>query len=74
MSDHDDIIILKEQMKVALEQQEKVIDALGTVSDDLKTFKGLITTGKWIFGAVLLTLGALGHKSADWITKLFYGS
>lgn len=72
--DHDAIIILKEQMKSVMDIQEKILDSISKVSDDLVTFKSLITTGKWIFGAILLTLGALGHKGVDYISQLFSGN
>lgn len=73
-TDHDDVIILKEQMEVLQATVEKMVNSLTNVGEDLRTFKNLITTGKWLFGSILLALGALGHKGADWIHSLIYGN
>jgi hypothetical protein len=73
-NDHDDIIVLKKEMETMSTSFNKLVDKFEILSDDLKTFKNLITTGKWLFGTILLTLGAMGHKSVDWIHSLIYGN
>lgn len=73
-NDHDDIVILKEQMRTAVSQNDELIDKLASLTEDLRTFKSLITTGKWVFATILFTLGVIGHKSLSWLSQFVWGN
>jgi len=65
-----DIVRLQEQMKAVLDTQEELIDTQKQILTELNTFTSAIKAGKWIFGLILLTLGAIGHKGIVWATDL----
>lgn len=71
MSQEVDIAVLQEQMKTITASIGQLSLDLKDVKEDLKTFTTAIKTGKWIFGFILVTLGALGHKAWSPIVNYF---
>lgn len=62
------IAILQEQMKTVLLAQEQLINNQTEILKEIQVFTTAITTGKWIFGSLLVIIGALGHKGIVWAT------
>lgn len=68
IKNREDIVRLQEQMKTVLLAQEQLINNQTEILKEIQVFTTAITTGKWIFGSLLVIIGALGHKGIVWAT------
>jgi hypothetical protein len=52
----------------------EILDCQKALLQELHVFTTTLRAGKWIFGALLMALGAFGHKGLQWAISLFYGN
>lgn len=68
------IAVLQTQVISLTNNLTDMMEVLESIKEQLRVFNASIKAGKWVFAAILIALGSLGHKGYEYLVQFVTGN